>query len=106
MLPSVKLQLEECRRDNQIKLNKMRTELASKTEEYQRQVRKEKSIAVSRALEEVNLQKNKELQELQLKYQEEKMAALNKMERKFTVQLQELQKRELDIKRDHVSLSQ
>ena len=46
MLPSVKLQLEECRRDNQIKLNKMRTELASKTEEYQRQVRKEKVMIV------------------------------------------------------------
>lgn len=46
MLPSVKLQLEECRRDSQIKLNKMRTELASKAEEYQRQVRKEKVIIV------------------------------------------------------------
>ena len=32
------------------------------------------------------------------------MAALNKMERKFTSQLQELQKREQEMKRDHVSV--
>lgn len=42
MLTSVKLQLEECRRDNQIKLNKLKTELASKAEDYHRQVKKEK----------------------------------------------------------------
>ena len=42
LLASVKLQLEECRRDNQIKLNKMKSELTSKSEEYHRQVKKEK----------------------------------------------------------------
>ena len=41
-LASVRFQLEECRRDNQIKLNKVKTELASKTEEFHRQVKKEK----------------------------------------------------------------
>lgn len=42
MLASVQLQLEECRRDNQIKIIKMKNEIASKTEEYHRQVKKEK----------------------------------------------------------------
>ena len=42
MLASVKLQLEECRRDNHIKVNKIKSELASKTEDYHRQVKKEK----------------------------------------------------------------
>lgn len=42
VLAAVKLQLEECRRDNQIKLNKIKNELANKTEQYHRQVKKEK----------------------------------------------------------------
>ena len=46
LLASVKLQLEEYRRNNQIKLNKMKNELASKTEEYHRQVKKEKVLIV------------------------------------------------------------
>lgn len=102
MLASVKLQLEECRHDNHIKVNKMKSELASKTENYHRQVKKEKSLAVAKALEEANLQKNKELHELQLKCQEDKMVALNKMERKFTTQLAEGLQRKEQVKRDHV----
>jgi len=42
LLTAVKLQLEECRRDNQIKLNKIKNELANKTEQYHRQLKKEK----------------------------------------------------------------
>ena len=41
-LASVRFQVEECRRDNQIKLNKVKNELASKTEEFHRQMKKEK----------------------------------------------------------------
>lgn len=41
--------------------------------------------------------------QLQLKCQEDKMVALNKMERKFTTQLAEGLQRKEQVKRDHVS---
>jgi len=43
------------------------------------------------------------MMQVQRKYQDDKLTVLNKMERKFTSQLEELQRRGQEMKRDHVS---
>lgn len=55
-MAAIKLQLEECRHDNQIKLNKMKNELANKTEQYHRQIKKEKvGVVCSEVLSMINV---------------------------------------------------
>ncbi|XP_065890247.1 trichohyalin-like isoform X2 [Dysidea avara] len=93
-LVALQLQLEECRRDNQLRQAKLKEELTSKNEQHHRQVKKEKSLAVARAVEEANQQKIKELHELQQKCHEDKMTAISKLEKKFCLQLEEAQKKD------------